>query len=66
MSVREQFDYYGQGDRDLPRFETDGRTSCLTEGVDHLLEALREIHGPDGRADIAAQLSRRPKLLFRF
>ena len=58
MSVREQFDYYGQVDRDVPRFESDGRSSCLTKGVDHLLEALREIHGPNGRPDIAAQLSR--------
>ena len=58
MSVKEQFDYYGQVDQDVPRFESDGRSSCLTEGVDHLLEALREIHGPNGRPDIAAQLSR--------
>ena len=28
------------------------------EGVDHLLEALREIHGKDGRPDIAVQLNR--------
>jgi hypothetical protein len=62
MSVREQFDYYGQVDRDVARLESDGRASCLTEGVDHLLEALREIHGPDGRPDIATQLIRRKYL----
>ena len=62
MSVREQFDYYGHADPDVARFESDGRATCLTEGVDHLLEALREIHGADGRPDIAAQLIRRKYL----
>jgi hypothetical protein len=62
MSVREQFDYYEQVDPDVPRFESDGRASCLSEGVDYLLEALREIHGADGRPDIATQLIRRKYL----
>jgi hypothetical protein len=35
MIVREQFDYYGHADPDVARFETDGRATCLTEGVDH-------------------------------
>jgi hypothetical protein len=48
MSVRNQFDYYREVDGDVARFESDGRASCLMEGVDHLLEALREIHGKDG------------------
>jgi hypothetical protein len=52
MSVREQFDY---SDPDVARFESDGRASCLIEGVDHLLEALREIHGPNGRPDIVGR-----------
>jgi hypothetical protein len=58
MSVRNQFDYYREVDGDVARFESDGTASCLMEGVDHLLEALREIHGKDGRPDIAVQLNR--------